>query len=348
MARLGFRTVENMVGRYDRLKQREGALPWKAATVQLDKLLFCPYTDGKQARHFVHPQEHDIDQTLDQAKLVRMCRAALEERKPIRARLRITNTDRVTGALLGGQLSRRYGEAGLPPDTIHLSFVGSAGQSFGAFLPKGVTLTLEGDANDYLAKGLSGGRIAVFPPREADFDPAQNVIIGNVACFGATGGEVYVNGCAGERFCVRNSGATAVVEGVGSHGCEYMTGGTVVVLGPVGRNFAAGMSGGRAYVLDLDSRACNQDLVRLEAVTDPARQDQLRELLRRHVERTGSPLGQALLAAWKKNLPRFTCVVPRDFAAMEELLAKYEAAGHDRREAEALAFAEKMRPAATP
>jgi glutamate synthase (NADPH) large chain len=348
MARLGFHTVEEMVGRYDRLKQREGNLPWKAATVQLDKLLFRPYTDAKQAHHFAHPQEHGIEQTLDQAKLVRMCRAALEEKKPIRARLRIHNTDRVTGTLLGSEVSRRYGEEGLPPDTIRLSFVGSAGQSFGAFLPKGLTLTLEGDANDYLAKGLSGGKIAVFPPREADFDPGENVIIGNVACFGATGGEVYINGCAGERFCVRNSGATAVVEGVGNHGCEYMTGGTVVVLGHVGRNFAAGMSGGRAYVLDLDPRSCNQDLVRLEPVTDPAQQEQLRELLRRHVERTGSPLGQALLAAWKKTLSRFTCVVPRDYAAMEALLAKYEAAGHNHREAEALAFAEKMHPDGAP
>lgn len=342
MARLGFHTVEEMVGRYDRLKQKENISNWKAATVSLEKLLFRPHTDPAQAHHFAVPQDHGIKETLDQGKLVRMCQPALEHQKPIRARLRIDNTNRVTGTIVGSEIFRRYGDAGLPADTIQLSFVGSAGQSFGAFIPQGLTLRLEGDANDYLGKGLSGGKIAVFPPEKADFVPSENVIIGNVACFGATSGEVYINGRAGERFCVRNSGATAVVEGIGNHGCEYMTGGTAVILGPVGENFAAGMSGGTAYVLDLEQACCNQGMVNLETVAEPSEQKKLKAILERHVALTGSPLGKELLEEWEKTVKRFTRVIPRDYEQMQQLIRKYKEQGLDEKEALEQAFKEKV------
>ncbi|MBQ9635226.1 MAG: glutamate synthase subunit alpha, partial [Acidaminococcaceae bacterium] len=338
MARLGFRTVNEMVGRSDRLKQRESAANWKAAEVDLDRLLFRPYTDAEVGHRFLKPQQHGIGETLDMSKLVRMCKPALEHQKAIRSRLRIRNTNRVTGTLLGSEITRRYGEAGLPEDTIRLSFVGSAGQSFGAFIPKGLTLSLEGDANDYLGKGLSGGRLILFPPREASFAAEENVITGNVACFGATGGEVFINGQAGERFCVRNSGATAVVEGIGNHGCEYMTGGRVYVLGRTGRNFAAGMSGGVAYVLDLKPELCNRELVELEKVEDAAEQEEIKAVLERHQAFTGSPLAQRLLENWEDTLQRFTKVIPREYKAMMQNIAPYQAEGHTEEEARALAF----------
>ena len=339
MARLGFRTVNEMVGRSDRLKQRESGVNWKAAEVDLDKLLYRPYTDAEVGHRCLIKQKHGIGETLDMAKLVRMCKPALDNGKTIRARLRIQNTNRVTGTILGSEITRRYGEAGLPEDTIQLSFVGSAGQSFGAFIPKGLTLSLEGDANDYLGKGLSGGRIMVFPPREASYAAEDNIITGNVACFGATGGEVYVNGQAGERFCVRNSGATAVVEGIGNHGCEYMTGGKVYILGRTGRNFAAGMSGGTAYVLDLKPALCNRDLVELEKVEDPAEQEEVKSVLERHAEYTGSPLAKRLLENWEETLPRFTKVIPRDYKAMMQNISRFRAEGHGEEEARAMAFA---------
>ena len=288
----------------------------------------------------LHRQKHKIGETLDLSKLVRMCKPALDCKKAIRARLRIRNTNRVTGTILGSEITRRYGEEGLPEDTIKLSFVGSAGQSFGAFIPKGLTLSLEGDANDYLGKGLSGGRLIVFPPREASFAAEDNVITGNVACFGATGGEVYVNGQAGERFCVRNSGATAVVEGIGNHGCEYMTGGRAVILGKIGRNFAAGMSGGVAYVLDMQPELCNRDLVELEKLEDAGEQDELKAIIGRHLEYTGSPLAKRLLESWEETLPRFTKVIPRDYKAMMENIARFKAEGHSEDEARRLAFME--------
>ena len=339
MARLGFRTVYEMVGRSDRLKQRESGVNWKAAEVDLDKLLYRPYTDAEVGHRCLTKQKHGIGETLDMAKLVRMCKPALDNGKAIRARLRIQNTNRVTGTILGSEITRRYGEAGLPEDTIQLSFVGSAGQSFGAFIPKGLTLSLEGDANDYLGKGLSGGRIMVFPPREASYAAEDNIITGNVACFGATGGEVYVNGQAGERFCVRNSGATAVVEGIGNHGCEYMTGGKVYILGRTGRNFAAGMSGGTAYVLDLKPALCNRDLVELEKVEDPAEQEEVKSVIKRHAEYTGSPLAKRLLENWEETLPRFTKVIPRDYKAMMQNISRFRAEGHGEEEARAMAFA---------
>ena len=340
MARLGFHTVDEMVGRSNRLKQRESAANWKAAEVDLDRLLFRPYTDTEVGHRCLHRQKHNIGETLDMSKLVRMCKPALDCKKTIRARLRIQNTNRVTGTILGSEITRRYGEEGLPEDTIKLSFVGSAGQSFGAFIPKGLTLSLEGDANDYLGKGLSGGRLMVFPPREVSFAAEANVIIGNVACFGATGGEVYINGQAGERFCVRNSGATAVVEGIGNHGCEYMTGGRAVILGKIGRNFAAGMSGGVAYVLDMQPELCNRDLVELEKLEDAAEQDEVKAIVERHLEFTGSPLAKRLLDTWDDTVQRFTKVIPREYKAMTLNIARFKAEGHSDAEARRLAFME--------
>jgi glutamate synthase (ferredoxin) len=230
--------------------------------------------------------------------------------------LPIRNIHRTVGTILGYQISKRYGAEGLPEDTIRIHFTGSAGQSFGAFIPRGLTFTLEGDANDYIGKGLSGGRIIVHPPRQASFVPEDNIIIGNVALYGATAGEAYFRGIAGERFCVRNSGATAVVEGVGDHGCEYMTGGRVLVIGRTGRNFAAGMSGGVAYVLDERSdfrRRCNLAMVDLETLADAEDVETVREMLRRHARHTGSAVAQRILDDWKATQAKFVKVMPKDY-----------------------------------
>lgn len=321
MARLGFRTVSEMVGRTDKLRPRD-TRHWKARHLDLTPILYQPYAGPEVGRSRLRDQEHLLEQSLDARKLIRMCQPALEQRKPIRARLKISNVDRVVGTLTGSEITRRYGEAGLPEDMIKLAFVGSAGQSFGAFTPRGMTLELEGDANDYLGKGLSGSKIIVYPPREADLDPEKNIIIGNVAFYGATSGEAYINGCAGERFCVRNSGVSAVVEGVGDHGCEYMTGGRVLILGPTGRNFAAGMSGGIAYVMDLDESSCNRSMVLLEKNLRREELDELKDMLRRHVYYTGSPLGRRVLDNWKHSAPRFTRVIPIVYKAILEKMSR--------------------------
>jgi len=256
------------------------------------------------------PQNHMLEKSLDARKLLRMCKPALENQKPIRAKLKINNVDRVVGTMTGSEITKKYGENGLPDDTIKLTFVGSAGQSFGAFTPRGMTLELEGDANDYIGKGLSGSKIIVYPPRGSGLEPDKNILVGNVAFYGATSGEAYINGIAGERFCVRNSGIHAVVEGVGDHGCEYMTGGKVVILGFTGRNFAAGMSGGIAYVLDFDEARCNKAMVLLEKLEAAEEIDEVKMLIRNHVDCTASPLGQKVLEDWENYLPRFTRVIP--------------------------------------
>jgi glutamate synthase (NADPH/NADH) large chain len=253
---------------------------------------------------------------------VALAQDALERGEPVRAQVRIRNVNRTVGTILGHEVTKRYKGAGLPDGTIDITFTGSAGQSFGAFVPRGITLRLEGDANDYLGKGLSGGRIVVRPDRDATFDAAQQIIAGNVIGYGATAGEIFLRGQVGERFCVRNSGASAVVEGVGDHGCEYMTGGRVAVLGQIGRNFAAGMSGGVAFVLDLDEQRVNQELVELGPVEDDAAEE-LRALLQRHAEETGSPVAQALLDDWPSALTRFTEVMPREYKLV--LAAKEQA-----------------------
>jgi glutamate synthase domain-containing protein 2/glutamate synthase domain-containing protein 1/glutamate synthase domain-containing protein 3 len=316
MARMGFRKFDEMVGRVDMLEGRQAVDHWKAQGIDLSAILHRPEVPLRVARRCVELQDHGLHQALDY-KLIEHARQALERGTPIEIKLPIRNVHRTVGAMLSGEIARRYGSAGLPDDTIRFEFTGSAGQSFGAFLARGVTLTLEGDANDYVGKGLSGGRLIVFPPRDSTFLPEENILIGNVVLYGATSGEAFFNGMAGERFAVRNSGATAVVEGLGDHGCEYMTKGLVVVLGKCGRNFAAGMSGGIAYVLDergdFAEKRCNRASVDLEPVVNPRDVDGLRDLIQRHVDYTGSPRGKWVLENWYAMLPKFVKVFPHEY-----------------------------------
>jgi glutamate synthase domain-containing protein 2/glutamate synthase domain-containing protein 1/glutamate synthase domain-containing protein 3 len=329
MARLGFRTFDEMVGRTDMLEPRQAHDHWKAKGLDLSAILYNPPTPSRVARRCVQAQDHGLKGALDYELMV-FAREALEGRAPVDCSLPIRNVNRTVGAMLSGEISRRHGSAGLPDDFIRFRFHGSAGQSFGAFLAKGVTLELEGDANDYIGKGLSGGKLIVYPPLGSTFPPEENIVIGNVALYGATSGEAYFNGVAGERFAVRNSGATAVVEGTGDHGCEYMTRGLVVVLGKCGRNFAAGMSGGLAFVLDAKGdfaeKRCNTASVDLESV-QPGEEDDLliRTLIERHVMATGSPLGKRILENWEQMLPKFLRVFPREY---RRALAAGEKVGH--------------------
>jgi len=330
LAGLGFRTLEEAVGRVDALDVGRAVDHWKAGGLDLSPILHV--TDATelfagQSLHRTRGQDHGLDRALDN-ELVRMARPALEDAQPVRARLAVRNVNRTVGTMLGHEVTRRYGADGLPPDTIDLTLVGSAGQSFGAFLPRGITLRLEGDANDYVGKGLSGGRIVIRPDRAAPFAAEEQIIAGNVIGYGATSGEIFVRGGVGERFCVRNSGATAVVEHVGDHGCEYMTGGRVLVLGPTGRNFAAGMSGGTAYVLDLVEQRVNRELVDLGPVPDDVAED-LRALVVRHGEETDSEVAAGLLADWPGTVARLTEVMPRDYRRVLEARAAAERDGLD-------------------
>jgi glutamate synthase domain-containing protein 3 len=316
MARLGFRTVDEMVGRVDRLETRPAADHWKARGIDLAAILYNPPAPSRVGRRCLIAQDHGLEKALDYS-LIEYAREALEHGTHVEIQLPIKNTHRTVGAMLSGEISRRYGSPGLPADTIRFQFNGSAGQSFGAFLAPGVTLTLEGDANDYVGKGLSGGRIVIYPPRASSFVPEDNILVGNVVLYGATSGEAFFNGMAGERFAVRNSGATAVVESVGDHGCEYMTNGLVVVLGRTGKNFAAGMSGGIAYVLDetgeFSSRLCNRASVDLDPVFDPRDVRLLQQFIEQHAELTGSPRARWILDNWYAMLPRFLKVFPHEF-----------------------------------
>src|SRR5919201_2258189 len=301
MAQLGFRTMAEMIGRADCLDVTAAVDHWKARGLDLSSILYSPAMPPEVARRCVVAQDHGLEKSLDHTTLIPACRDAIERRQRAQLTLPIRNVHRTVGTMLGYEVTLKHGGAGLSDDTIRVHFTGSAGQSFGAFLPRGITFTLEGDANDYWGKGLSGGRLIVHPPRQSTFAPEENIIIGNVALYGATGGEAYVRGVAGERFCVRNSGVHAVVEGVGDHGCEYMTGGRVVVLGATGRNFAAGMSGGVAYVLDPDdafAAKCNTEMVELE---EPADEDleEVRALVEEHLERTESPVAERVLREWE-------------------------------------------------
>jgi glutamate synthase (NADPH) large chain len=289
---------------------------WKARGLDYSAILYNPPVPQRVARRCVQPQNHGLDQALDHV-LLGHAREALENCTPIEIKLPIRNVHRTVGAMLSGEVARRHGSAGLPDDTIHCQFAGSAGQSFGAFLSKGVTLALEGDVNDYAGKGLSGGRLIVYPPRNSTFVPEENILVGNVALYGATSGEAFFNGMAGERFAVRNSGATAVVEGVGDHGCEYMTRGVVVVLGSCGSNFAAGMSGGIAYVFDdtgeFVEKRCNRASVDLEAVIEPEDVSLLETLITKHFEATGSPRAKWILENWSTMVSRFIKVFPHEY-----------------------------------
>jgi len=317
MAELGFRTVDEMVGRMDRLDSSAAIAHWKADGLDLSPLLTMPDMPENVAQRCVQKQEHGLETSLD-LQLIDLTVSALENGTPVSIDMPIHNSNRTVGTMLSGKIAERLGAEGLPDDTIRVNFTGSAGQSFGAFLMRGVTLTLEGDANDYIGKGLSGGKIVVYPPKEAPFDPAENIIGGNTIMYGATSGEVYLRGVVGERFAVRNSGANAVVEGTGDHGCEYMTGGTVVVLGETGRNFAAGMSGGVAYVWDpagvFPGRLNdNHGLVLLEKVTETGDIETLKSLIENHQRLTLSDRASTILQHWEETLPQFVKVVSLEY-----------------------------------
>ncbi len=341
MARLGIRSVAELVGRIDLVRQKSQDDNFKLSRVDLKRVLFRPYIDSSVGHMHTVDQDHELERTLDMSKLLRMCRPAIEDQKPIRAKLAITNINRVVGTLVGSEVTRRYGESGLSDNTIKLNFEGSAGQSFGAFIPKGMTLELEGDANDYLGKGLSGGTITVYPPKDSIFEADENILIGNVAFYGATSGTSYINGVAGERFAVRNSGITAVVEGVGDHGCEYMTGGEVLVLGKIGRNFAAGMSGGYAYILDCDERYVNTGLVELRPADTEDDLKRIKELVEQHVLHTNSAKGRHILENWNNFVNRFTKVVPVAYEEMQAAIERFKAQGLSLEDAQLAAFKEK-------
>jgi glutamate synthase (ferredoxin) len=341
MAKLGFRTVNEMIGHTERLEMTKAIDFYKAKGLDFTPIFYQPPVPPTVGRYCTIRQDHGLEKALDNTTLLALCKPALEERKPVRATLPIRNVNRVVGTIVGSEVTRRWGAAGLPEDTIQLHFQGSAGQSFGAFVPHGMTLILEGDSNDYIGKGLSGGKIIVYPPQGSTFVPEDNVIIGNVAFYGATSGEAYIRGMAGERFCVRNSGVHAVVESVGDHGCEYMTGGRVVVLGPTGRNFAAGMSGGIAYVLDEAGdfpRNCNQEMVQLHKLDDPEEIDQVRSMIRRHAEYTKSERGWKVLALWDAMVPKFVKVYPNDYRRVLETQRKFKEQGLSDEEAVMAAF----------
>jgi len=315
MAQLGFRTVDEMIGRRDKLDARKAIDHWKAQKLDLTPILYMPEVPDSIPTRRVHEQDHGLSKALDNL-LMELAKDALESAKPVELQLPIRNANRTVGTILGSEVTRRYGGDGLPDDTIRIKFTGSAGQSFGAFVPNGISLTLEGDANDYFGKGLSGGRLVVYPPASSGFRAEENIVIGNVALYGATGGEAFIRGVAGERFAVRNSGAVTVVEGVGDHGCEYMTRGRVIVLGRTGRNFAAGMSGGIAYVIDEDgdfAQRCNLQMVDLETVDDATEEKLVRDLIERHAQFTDSARARVILDSWNSYREKLVKIMPLDY-----------------------------------
>ncbi|HZS11632.1 MAG TPA: glutamate synthase large subunit, partial [Nitrospirales bacterium] len=325
MAKLGFRKFVDMVGRTDKLKPHKAIEHWKAKGLDLSALLHSPNVGPEIPRHCVEKQDHGIACVMDW-DLIEKAKPALEKKEQVRLDLPIRNVNRTVGTILSSEIARRYRLEGLPPDTIHIKFTGSAGQSFGAFLARGVTLELEGESNDYLGKGLSGGRIVVYPPKEAVYTPEETILIGNTSLYGATQGEGFFYGMAGERFAVRNSGARAVIEGTGDHGCEYMTGGVVVVLGRTGRNFAAGMSGGVAFVFNEDGKfeqRCNMGMVELERVTTKADKTLLKEMIEAHHKSTGSRKAKTILDGWDSLLTKFVKIMPIDY---KRVLAERKAA----------------------
>jgi glutamate synthase (ferredoxin) len=329
MAALGFLTMDEMIGRVDKLNFHKAVDHWKAKGLDFSAILYASPVEGPRRR--TTAQDHGLEEALDN-QLIARCTDALDHGTPVSLSFPIRNVNRTVGTMLGYEVTKRYGGDGLPDDTMALQFTGSAGQSFGAFVPRGITLTLEGDANDYVGKGLSGGKIIVYPPKNARFVAEDNILVGNVVLYGATSGEAYFRGVAGERFAVRNSGALAVVEGVGDHGCEYMTGGRVVVLGRTGRNFAAGMSGGIAYVFDAAgtfARRCNHDLVQLEPLDAVDDLDLVRRLIQQHVEHTGSELGARMLVDWDEKSRQFVKVMPRDYKRVLDAQARAAADGRE-------------------
>jgi glutamate synthase domain-containing protein 3 len=316
MAALGFRDVNEMIGRVDCLGTDDAIKHWKADGLDLTEMLtMAPKPHADVGVYCTMSQDHGLERALDH-KLLELARPALSDGTPVEIELPIINTNRTVGTILSHHVAKNFGLDLLPADTIQIKFTGSAGQSLGAFLAQGISIELEGDANDYVGKGLSGGRIVIYPPKESTFVPEDNIIVGNVVLYGATSGKAFFRGCAAERFCVRNSGAAAVIEGVGDHGCEYMTGGRAVILGRTGRNFAAGMSGGIAYVWDVDGDfrlKCNMELIELEEVEDPADIAELLDLIEEHQERTGSAVAERILADWVVVRPQFVKVMPTDY-----------------------------------
>ncbi|HEY6475723.1 MAG TPA: glutamate synthase large subunit [Polyangia bacterium] len=341
MAELGFRTMNEMIGHTEILEMKPAVDHWKARGLDFSKILYQPQVGPEVGRFQTLAQDHALEQSLDMTTILPLCQPAIERGEKVTADLPIRNVNRVVGTITGSEITRKYGPVGLPDDTIRLKFTGSAGQSFGAFVPRGMTLTLEGDANDYLGKGLSGGRIVVYPPKASTFVAEENIIIGNVALYGATSGEAFIRGVAGERFAVRNSGASAVVEGVGDHGCEYMTGGRVVIIGGTGRNFAAGMSGGVAYVLDEGQafeRRCNKEMVSLSKLDDAEEAKLVHGLIHRHAQLTGSKRAEEIAANWKQWLPFFVRIMPNDYRRVLEAQKKMRETGLSQEEAEMAAF----------
>ncbi len=349
MARLGYRKLVDMVGQSERLEMKGAVDHWKTKGLDYSQIFYRPPVGPEVGRCASLKQDHGLEKTIDKSILLGLCKNAIEKGDAVAATLPIRNTNRTVATILGSEITRKWGYRGLHPDTITLHFQGSAGQSFGAFIPRGVTLVLEGDANDYVGKGLSGGKIILYPPRQATFDAEDNVIMGNVAFYGATDGEAFLRGIAGERFCVRNSGVTAVVEGVGDHGCEYMTGGRVVIIGPTGRNFAAGMSGGVAYVLDEDGtfpKQCNPAQVGLYPLDDPEEADKVRSLIRKHADLTQSQKAWKVLALWEKMVRKIVKVLPHDFKRALEAEEKVRGMGLTEGEAEMAAFEMNSKDAA--
>jgi glutamate synthase (ferredoxin) len=349
MAKLGFRTINEMIGRTDKLIPWKAIEHWKAKGLDLTPVLHQPKMGAEVGRYHQQDQDHGLEKSLDVTKLLDICKPAIERGEKVRAELPIINVNRVVGTITGSEITKKHGPNGLPEDTVHLKFNGSAGQSFGAFTPKGMTLELEGDANDYFGKGLSGGKLIVYPPKGSTFVPEENIIIGNVALYGATAGEIFVRGMAGERFGVRNSGVNAVVEAIGDHGCEYMTGGHVIVLGKTGRNFAAGMSGGIAYVLDEAgdfATRCNKELVGLEKLSDADEIETVWKLIQRHQTYTQSERAAKILADWKNFVPKFVKVLPKDYARVLESLKKVQSQGLSGDDAIMAAFEENIRDVA--
>jgi glutamate synthase (NADPH/NADH) large chain len=327
LAELGFKTLDEAIGRSEFLDMVPAVTHWKASGLDLSSILYQPeLPEGASLRQTV-TQDHGLDRALDN-ELIEICKPAIESGEPVRAQIAVRNVNRTVGTMLGSEVTRKWGGKGLPEGTIDLLFTGSAGQSFGAFLPAGITLRLEGDSNDYVGKGLSGGRVIVRPINDAKFVAQENIIAGNVIGYGATSGNIFLRGIVGERFCVRNSGATAVVEGIGDHGCEYMTGGRVVVLGQTGRNFAAGMSGGIAYLLDANQARINRDMVNIEDL-DEADIEFLAGIIGEHVAETESAVAADLLANWPANAARFTKVMPADYRRVLDAQARATAEGRD-------------------
>ena len=329
MAELGYRTINEMVGQTQSLKLLDNIDHWKYKGVDLSPLLFKEDNADDETLYCSIQQKHLIDDILDRQMMIDS-KDALEHQTPVSLEYPVINTDRTIGAMISNEISKKYDAAGLPENTIKVKFNGSAGQSFGCFSAKGLRFELEGDANDYFGKGLSGANLVVYPDKIAKFEPSKNILIGNVALFGATDGKAFIRGVAGERFCVRNSGATAVVEGVGDHGCEYMTGGTAVILGQTGRNFAAGMSGGVAYVLDDDkdfASKCNMEMVELETVESAEDIAHLKGLISEHQETTQSDVAEGLLADWDGALKRFVKVMPVDYKQMQGYMSQARSTG---------------------